>query len=416
MSYIGNLLHSKQGRESNYHSLGIEQFDRVFRPAVIFSNYLISNIERIEFLPDRSPWSCYSSEFFFKFFVEGGQRKNSTPRERDPEPKKIWNINQNPETDTPVLEVHYGRILMVRHIPDENIVPTPLSLMESLAYLTQFQDLDTEMKQHWLQEPTDFDTRLAELELQELERGFSKIMQRQAEQRAMDILDEIQSLRQRILEKHNDYIRVQHQTERINSLRLDLLSLKRLADVESVTIEGDRTIRIITKQIPVRYFDEALYQRYRSNYYSDYELEMMDHVIAGRAEICCAPKVIKLDFGTNRIDFRLEHLEARIDHPHRTCSGNFAGPLDQARMNYDLYGVMSNLIQWFSSLAFDDSTVARGWLWSYSGFRIKDKPETLIRADNRTHVRNLIRELDKIKEQEEPQVPELEDLDLELEI
>lgn len=417
MSYIGNILFNKQGQESGYTSLRIEEFDHLFRPAVIFTNYLLNHLEEIKFLPDREPWNCYSSVFYLKFTIKGGQRKNSNPREHDPEAKKIWNINQNPETDTPVLEVHYGRILMVRHIPNEGIVPTPLSFMESLAYLTQFQSLSTEEKQQWLQEPEDFDARLEELELQELERGFSKVMQRQAERRAMDILEEIQMLRQRILEKHNDYIRVQHQTDRINSIRLDLLSLKRLADIDSVTIEDDRAIRIVTKQIPVRYFDEALYQRYRSNYYTDVEQDMMDHVIAGRAEICCAPKIIRLEFGTNRIDYRIDFVHHSIDHPHRTCSGNFSGPLDEARMNYDLYGVMSNLIQWFSSLAFDDSTVARSWLWNYSGFRIKNQPNTLIRANNQAQVRNLIKKLNQIKEEEDAQqVPELEDLDANLEL
>lgn len=418
MSYLGQFFSDLIYKYTDYRPRRVGEYEELFGPAIIFSNYVLKNVDRITCPPDTNPWSVYEHTIYLKFLVKGSDRKNNNPRSNDENAIAIWNEDQDPEKDIPVLKVHYGRILEIRWVGQTK--PTPVSFCKAFAYLTQFQELSQLEKEAYLTkvDPKAFQEYLAQKDEETILHLFQNGIVNRNQRKQQEYQRQIVNLREQIFELHNAYLQSCQQTDRLNDMTFDYKAIKRLKDVNQVAVDRDYLV-IETHQIPVRHYDVALYERYKSNYYHDYRLEMMNHVMAGRAEICCHPKTIYIRFNDTKLNYNIEINHRRssfaVDHPHRTCSGNFANSIDKCRLEYDLYGLISNLLQWFSSLSFDDATVAVNWLWRYSGFRIKDQPDTLVFADDQDNIQKLIQKLDRIQAEEEQASPDLNlDLDLNL--
>lgn len=415
------FLNDKLNNES-YNGYGVEGFEKLLVEAGPFLTYLIFNTDKWEFAKDRTPFDASGYDTWLKFEAPGGDRKNTLPRSKDPEAKKIYTMDSDPTQDNPVFEVHYGRLVRMncRHK-----VPKRLDWLEIFSYLTQFQLLDDPEKLAYLQERYDWVTKLEQLEEERFVKGMQKVLDQRIRDNLDNITRQIENYREQIQNLHRERILCQHQTTNIDKMKLDVQSVRRMHGVTTSYFTNNR-LYVETDQLVVRYFDPAIYQRYRSNYYDGWKLELMDLVIAGEIEMVTSPIRIYINFNRSThlqygFDHQFyvrqsdkEHVQAR--HPHRTCRGNFENPIDQACQDYDIYGLMSNLLQWFQSLSFDDSHVCRVWLFETGGFRLTGEPDTIVPASDHRQCKDLIEQAKARQAARQTTEPEELALELNLEL
>lgn len=423
LNRAARTLNQKCSVES-YNGYHVSGFKQLIQEAGPFLGYLIMNLDHWTFAADRTPFDANGYDTWIKFNVPGGDRKNTLPRTLDPEAHKIYTIDSDLQRDMPVFEVHYGRLLRMNM---RSKTPKRMDWLEIFTYLTPFQNLSDTEKLAYLQEQQDWQAKLQETEDAEFERHLQDLVQTRIISTLNNIEQRIQQHRSEIRSLHRERILCQHQTQQVDQIKLDLQAIRRLHGVDYIEFRNGKAY-VRTTQLPVRYMDPAIYDRYRSNYYTGWQLELMDLVIEGYIEICTSPIVLSLRFDRpEHLSWDFDHLNYRkpddtevlAKHPHRTCQGNFDIPIQQACENYDTYGLVSNVLQWFQSLAFDDSHVCRVWLFETGGFRLTGQPETLVNAQQVRACKELIKEANKLKEQNvavaEPAELTL-DLDLELEL
>lgn len=406
--YIGQLFARRQVDQSGYRAYRNAQAAELLQTAGATLGYLIDNWNKWSFMVDRGCWESHGRVTWIKFEVPGGDRNNTSPRQQDPDCKKIFSLNQNPDTEQPVFEVHYGRILKLNSF---NRLPAKLDWLEILTYLKPFQDLDNEQKMFYLQEKYNLEEVIKAMEDEENTRNLSSMLEKRTTGALATLDIKLDQLRAQIRDNYRARKEIQMQAMDLDGIQLELENIKRHRLVDRVNVKQDGFV-IYTHQLPVIYFDKALYQKYKGNYYNERQRKIMDLVMSGHLELCTSPYTITLEFNTNHISHSYEYT-GDCSHPHRGCQGDFSGHILEAAMQYDSFMLVSNMLQWFTSLAFDDSTVAQNWLFSSTGVRRPGKPETLVtlRGSESTALANQVLAELEAQQQIEIELPTVPDLD-----
>ena len=376
MTFIGSLLCEQHYQQSGYRGFSEDRLAECLQHAGPFLGYLLETQDNWEFMQDKSWHDTYDNYGWLKFKVQGSDRKNSTSRSKDEDAKKIYHLSQNPETDEPIFEVHYGRMLrwnFKRHQP----IPTRMEWLEIFAYLTPFQELDNASKMRYLNENFPIEELVTDLEQRKIRENLKALLQRRIRGRLANIEEEMERTRSRLHHLYAEKKETLQQAENLTDIELELASIKRHHLVRNVMVHHDNIV-VYTHQIPVIYYDRSLYERYRSNYYSPRQQQVLDEVMAGRLELCTSPYQITISLNQNRLEYNTSYEPGGCQHPHRSCQGDFSASIIEAQNEYDTYRLVSNLLQWYSSLAFDDSTVATNWLFASTGVRRPNQPETLV--------------------------------------